>query len=184
MAHVRHFRAHFGRSQAIRRGVAALVVVLAVAGCVADQAEQQKAALTLSSDSLAQRQAQMRRFDTGDEAVVLSACLSVLQDLGFLLEESAASSGLVVGFKDRSTLDPRDVATFGSSWGAAQRIRISVVTKPSADRAATVVRVSIQRIIPIAPNQPPRTETVTDPALFQKFFDQLSQSVFLEAHEL
>jgi hypothetical protein len=56
-----------------------------VAGC---EQTIPKDALQLSPESLAQRQAQTRRFDTADEAMLLSASAAVLQDLGFNLDES------------------------------------------------------------------------------------------------
>ena len=42
------------------------------------------------------RQMQSRRFETGDEKMILAACAALLQDLGFTLEESASDLGLVV----------------------------------------------------------------------------------------
>ncbi|MEW5737154.1 MAG: hypothetical protein AB1921_20085 [Thermodesulfobacteriota bacterium] len=46
------------------------------------------------------------------------------------------------------------------------------------------VRVTFQRIIYNSQNLISRCEQINDPAVYQKFFDMLSQSVFLEAHDL
>ncbi len=74
------------------------VGLLVVAGC---QQKIPKEALQLTQESLAQRQAQTRRFDTSDETMLLSASAAVLQDLGFNLDESETKLGLVVASKDR-----------------------------------------------------------------------------------
>lgn len=175
----------------------AALALLALAGCQTD-VERQTAALTLGQDNLAQRQMQSRRFDTKDEAAVLSATAAVLQDLGFGIDEVAAGSGLVVGSKDRDAIESQEMAgqmflaaLVAAAGGKAdpqfdhlQKIRVSIVTRPSADRAATLVRVTFQRVVWNNKGQVSRVETIDDPVIHQKFFDKLSQAVFLEAHQL
>ena len=174
-----------------------LLVPLALVACRND-VQQQTAALTLSSENLAQRQAQMRRFETRNETTVLSASAAVLQDLGFTIEETAAASGLVAGSKDRDAVEAAQVsgqvffailvtAMGGTSdpvWDNTQKIRVSVLTRPSSDRAATVTRVAFQRLVWNSKNQVSKVETIEDPAIYQQFFDKLAQAVFLEAHQL
>ena len=165
-----------------RGGLPVLVVMaFGLSACqTTPSIEQQTRALTLSNQSLASRQHQSRRFDTGDEAKILTACAGLLQDLGFIITESSSRAGLLVASKDRNTADPgqRFLVTMG-----AQKIRISIVTTPL--KAKTVlVRVTFQRIFWNTQNQFTRVETVNDPLIYQEFFDKLSQSVFLEAHQL
>ena len=74
------------------------LLLLVVAGC---QQKIPKEALQLTQESLAQRQAQTRRFDTSDETMLLSASAAVLQDLGFNLDESETELGLVVKVRSR-----------------------------------------------------------------------------------
>lgn len=184
------------------RGDRGLAILAAIAfGLVACQTtpsvEQQTQALTLSSQSLASRQFQSRRFDTDDEATILSACAGVLQDLGFIITESSSSAGLLVASKDRDAVDSGQVAgqiflaaliaAMGGqadpTWEKYQKIRISVVTTPL--RAKKVkVRVTFQRVIWNTKNQISRVEAIDDPIIYQQFFNKLSQSVFLEAHQL
>ena len=153
-----------------------------------------KDALKLSPESLSQRQAQTRHFDTTDEAMLLSASAAVLQDLGFNLDESETELGLVVASKDR------DATEAGQIIGAiliavltgvpvpidkTQKIRASLVTRPfgeSEDKMA--VRVTFQRVVWNDAGQISKTEALTEPELYQEFFSRLSKSVFLEAHEI
>ena len=51
-------------------------------------------AMTLKAESLQQRQLQTRRFDTGDESKILSACASLLQDLGLKIDEASEILGI------------------------------------------------------------------------------------------
>jgi hypothetical protein len=181
----------------MKRGPA-LVCVLALAGCQASTIQQETSALTLSSQSMAQHQQEMRRFDTKDETAILSASAGVLQDLEFTIEETNAGSGLVVGSKDRDAVEAGQVAgqvflvalaaTLGVKadpvWDKTQKIRVSIVTKPSSDRSAVVVRVNFQRVVWNTKNQVSHIETIDDPIIHQKFFDNLAQAVFLEAHQI
>lgn len=135
-------------------------------------------ALTLSTDSLALRKTQARRFDTDDELEILSAVTGVLQDLGFSIEESEASTGLTVASKER----PADGGW--GSWGTNQHIRVSVATKRSVEASGIVVRVTFQRVSKRPGTKYVRAETISDPQIYQRFFDNLSQSVFLDAHQI
>ena len=77
-----------------------LAIVLGVAvltGCYSDgnRVDSQTRALTLSADSMAVRQMQSRRFDTGNESLILNATTAVLQDMGYAIGETSVASGLV-----------------------------------------------------------------------------------------
>lgn len=171
-----------------------------VAGCQAEQTviQQQSAALTLSANGLAQRQSQMRRFETGDETALLAAAAGVMQDLGFTIEETNSPAGLVIGSKDRDAVEAGQVAgqlffaamitaLGGKSdpvWDATQKIRISIATKPSGDKSATIARVTFQRVVWNNKNQLTKLETIDDPVIYQQFFEKLAQSAFLEANQI
>jgi len=160
--------------------------------------QKQTEALTLAPNSLAQRQEQMRRFDTKDEGKMLQACAGVLQDLGFTLDESSTNAGFVVASKDRDAIESGQVAgqmfiwalitAFGGKydpvWEKNQKIRISIITRKSTEAEGIVVRVTFQRVIWNTKNQISRVETLDDPVMYQEFFDKLSQSVFLAAHDI
>lgn len=183
-----------------RRAAAWALIVATLTAChqPVPVKEQQTAALTLAPESLGQRQMQTRRFDTADERAILAATAGVFQDLGFTTEETKASAGLIVGSKDRDAVESGQVAgqmffallvaAMGGKadpvWDSNQKIRLSVVTKPAADRGAIVVRATFQRVVWNTKNQVSRVETIGTPEIYQQFFDRLSQSVFLEAHQI
>ncbi len=172
-----------------------LVVVLGVAllaqGC---ETSIPKEALQLSPESLKQRQLQTRRFDTKDEANILSASAQVLQDLGFNLDESETKLGVIVVSKDRDAREAGQIAgavVMAILFGVAmpvdinQKIRVSLVTKPVGENGESMaVRVTFQRIVWNDRKQISKRETLDDPKLYQEFFERLSKAVFLEAHEI
>jgi len=184
----------------MRKAGALIAIAASLAGCQTQQAmlQQQTSALTLSANSLAQRQVQMRRFDTTDETSLLAAAAGVMQDLGFTIEETTAGAGLVIGAKDRDAVEAGQVAgqlffaavitamggTANPVWDSTQKIRLSVSTKLSADKAATIARVTFQRVVRNNNNQLSKLETIDDPLIYQRFFEKLTQAVFLEAHEI
>lgn len=129
---------------------------IAAAGC-APTADQQAAALSVDGPATAIRSRQSRRFDTADQNLLLGAAVGVLQDLGYTVQESRASLGLVVGTKS-----------------APSRIRAQLVVGPAPDRRASVARVTFQDVSTGRP--------LDDTLLYQGFFDRLAQSVFLTAH--
>ena len=156
--------------------------------------------LKLSPDSLKYRQLQIRQYDTTEEKEIIAACAGVLQDLGFTLDDSETELGLVVASKDRTATDVGQVtlATIavllsglsGSTSNAferidkVQKIRASVVTKPSLNSDKIVVRVTFQRIVWNARGDLSRLETLHDEKLYQGFFERLSKAVFLEAQKI
>lgn len=182
-----------------RRVVVSALILAALAGCQQTSGTQQHAAaLTLAAENLGQRQMQTRRFDTTDERSILAASAGVLQDLGFTTEETNLKAGLIVASKDRDAVEAGQVAgqvffallvsAMGGRadpvWDANQKIRISIVTQPAADRNGIIVRATFQRVIWNTKNQISRVETIDKPEIHQQFFDKLSQSVFLEAHQI
>lgn len=156
------------------------------------------AALTLTNENLAQKQVRSRRFDTKDELLVQQASAGVLQDLGFTIRETSAQSGLVMGEKDRDAIESGQVASQvflavlvsalgGKSdprWDETQKIRVSIISQPSADKGAMHVRVTFQRVVWDNHREVSRIETIDEPKIYQQFFDKLSQSLFLEAHQV
>lgn len=123
----------------LRFAVLALALT-ALTGC-ANHAQISKDMLTLSPESMKMRQLQTKRYDTNDEKMVLSASASVLQDLGFQLDESNPDLGIIVCSKKRDATDAAQVtmAIFIAALGGGavpidqhQTIRVSLVTAPMA----------------------------------------------------
>jgi len=151
-----------------------------------------KDALSMNKATLEDRRLQTRLFDTQDEENILSASASVLQDLGFTLDESETELGLLVASKDREAVQAGQVAASilyaamtGDSlpYDTKQKIRASIVTYPvGADGQRTAVRVTFQRIVWNSAGQISRLEKLHETEMYQGFFGKLSNAVFLEAH--
>jgi len=73
------------------------VIIFLITGCQTIP----KNALTLSLESLAERQMQTRKYETKDEGKILSACAGLLQDMGFNIDESETKLGLITASKMR-----------------------------------------------------------------------------------
>ena len=175
-----------------------LALTFLLSGCAADVTDVSTTALTVSNENLAQRQAQSRRFGTKDTEQVLKASAGVVQDLGFLIQETSAKAGVITADKDRDAMETGQVAgqvflalliaSVGGrsdpTWDQTQKIRASIVTQLSADGAGTLVRVNFQRVVWDNKNNISKIETISEPAIYQQFFEKLSQSLFLEAHRI
>lgn len=169
------------------------VTVMACALLLASCAETiPPEALQLSHESLQERQAQTRRFETTDEKKLLVAGAQALQDLGFTLEDSETKLGVITGSKDRDATEAGQVAgavmlallfRVNTGWDDHQKIRASLVTHIGNGKE-TSVRVTFQRIVWNTKGRISKVEALDDPQLYQVFFDKLSQSVFLTAQEI
>jgi hypothetical protein len=178
--------------------------ILSLGGCQTPP----ESAMALSPDSLKLRQLQTRRVEGIDEKALLAASVGVLQDLGFNIDESETQLGVIVASKKRSAIDTGDIAAsalesliIGMVAAAlsddhesdvdididvTQKIRISIVTRPALDSSgqprpdAQVIRVTIQRLVWDDEGNLSHAESIEDPKVYQKFFDRLSKSIFLE----
>jgi len=151
-------------------------------------------AFKLSPTSLEDRQMQSRRFDTLDRTRVLAASAGVLQDLGYALDVSNSYLGVLTASKELDAENAAQIAGVlvlaaltgsAGSWDDDQRIRVCVVVNDSLDSPGTsVVRITISRVIWNTQGQVTRAEALKEPELYQAFFDKLSKSTFLEAHQI
>jgi len=167
-----------------------LLCLISVAGCETIP----KDALSLSPESLAQRQMQTRKYETKDEAKILSACAGLLQDMGFNIDESETELGVITSSKTRSAVSAGQqvtavlVAAFLGVYmptDKEQKMRASVITRPTGEeREYIAVRVTFQRIVWSSQGQVSISESLTDPEIYREFFDKLSKAIFLEAQEI
>ena len=159
---------------------------------IACQHKVPKDALALSPTSLEDRQLQTRIFETNDEKTLLTASAAVLQDLGYTIEESEVSCGVIVSTRDRDVTETGEVV--GSialgicleapvPYDTRQKVEASLVTKPIAGRRIAV-RITFQHVVWNNQNQVSKREQINDPKIYQEFFAKLSKSVFLTAHEI
>jgi hypothetical protein len=153
--------------------------------------------LRLTPQTTAKRQLQMRIFDSDDEVEVLVAIAAVLQDIGFLIDESEMQLGLIVGSKERSAIQPAAVAAsvtlavaltlltgeaVDPVYDKRQTMRVSVVTTPVEGKNGTAVRVSFQRLVFTNTGVISKKQVLGSDKIYQEFFSKLSKSLFLGTH--
>lgn len=173
-----------------------LLIIFTFVGC----ASIPKGFLKLPEGYLEKRQLQMRQYDTTDEEKIITAVAGVLQDLGFTLDESETKVGLVAASKKADATNGGQMAgaffldllaamggshsNYSQQVDAVQHVKASVIVKSSLDGNRVVVRVTFQRIVWNVNNQINRMETISEPEIYQKFFESLSKAIFLEAHKI
>lgn len=174
------------------RGVGAplFLCLLILTGC----ASIPKDAFQLSTTSLEDRQMQSRKFSTLDDKLLLSAGASVLQDLGYVIDESNVDLGVLTASKKADAKDTGQIigavmiALLTGSMTPTddeQKIRICLVLQESLeDPSSSVARITIQRIIWNTQGKISRVESINAPELYQAFFDKLSKATFLEANQI
>ena len=169
-----------------------IFICLGIVGCVTVP----KGFLKPSDDYLAKRQLQMRQYATTNEEQILASVAGVLQDLGFTLADSETKLGLVSASKKADATNKSQVLAaillggLGNNPEMVQQcdksqvIKAAVIVKPGLDAKKIVVRVTFQRIVWNMADQVSRVETINDPLMYQKFYDTLSKSIFLEAQQI
>jgi len=154
----------------------------------------------MGDQSLEKRQLQMRQYDTTKEEQILTSVAGILQDLNFTLDDSETDLGFVSASKKADAVSGGQMAfaVFSDMLGALgggysnnvskcdkeQKIKASVIVRPSLEGKKIVVRVTFQRIVWNMSGQISRVETIIDPAIYQKFYEGLSKAIFLEAQQI
>ena len=184
------------------------IMALIVVGCGSSLPRH---ILRLTPDSLQNRVLQTKKYEGISEADLISASTGVIQDLGFIIDESETNLGLIVGSKDRDappgaiqrtkqvlaatviTLAMFMALLGGQDVGDAdlptvddyQRFWASIVIRPTSedDDKTHVVRVTFQRIVWNDEDKIARRESLDEPEMYQRFFDLLSKSVFLKGQK-
>lgn len=155
-------------------------------------------AFVVTPELIQQRQLETRRFDGISEADLIVASANALQDLGFNLENSETSLGVITASKQRDAKNGGEIAAAvvvallgGGAMAVSkdQTIRVSLVVRPvlGSDGNPLVnsnfARISFQRVIRRTDNST-FAQTMRDPELYQEFYERLSKSVFIEAQKV
>ena len=178
----------FVASRACFGGLLVLVALLQACG-----PQIPKDALVLQEPTLQIRQRQARKYTTQDERKLLVAANQTLQDLGYNLQSSNKPLGLLVASKNRTAVDAGQAA--GQIMAALilgvyvpidkeQMIRASVVTLPTDDKSAVLVRVTFQRLVWNDTGALWKLERLDNQELYVEFHGKLSKAMFLEAQEI
>jgi len=151
---------------------------------------------------------QTRMFETASESELLSASASVLQDLGFQLDETSKDMSILRAAKERGAREyGQEIArvlifilgAFGQKAilmpvDLHQQINAVLVARPSPTKSSHYsVRVVFYRSVwqgdgntgdqPIPPGAQ-TMEIIDNPVIYQQFFAKLAKSLFLEVHEI
>lgn len=132
-------------------------LALAAAGLTAGcQTDSTAQVLQTTHSQAAQRAISTRYFETTDRAGVFGATLSALQDLEFVIDRADPGLGTV------------SATRYG---GGLARLTVTV---REGQAGTTIVRASGQM----------GQSELSEPLAFQRFFDALGQSLFLQPHEI
>jgi hypothetical protein len=140
------------------------------------------------------RVVQTRLFYTGNETELLTSGVSVLQDLGFHIDETEADLGMVRGSKETDATDNAQIAFAIAAVlitgqqvavDANQVISVSFITFPSKTTTGNYyARIIFQQLITNTDNMTSKAIVIVDDEIYQDFFTKLSKAVFLEANKI
>jgi hypothetical protein len=133
-----------------------IIIGLALITLAGCQMDSRQQVLATTNSQAAQRAISTRYFETADRQAVFQGVLSALQDLSFVVDRADPVLGTVSATRYSTGL-----------------VRFTVTVRPG-EGTRTIVRASGQL------NQ---TE-LADPAPFQRFFEALSQALFLQANAI
>ncbi|MDJ0388955.1 hypothetical protein QMO56_12595 [Roseomonas sp. E05] len=137
-----------------RPAFVALLTLIPLLGACQTDSRQQVLAMT--NTQAAQRAISTRMFDTADCPKVFQGVLAALQDLGFVVDRADPVLGTV------------SATRFGEGL-----VRLTITVRPG-EAGRTIVRASGQL------NQ----HELSDPAPFQRFYEALSQALFLQTNQI
>jgi len=174
-----------------------LLAVVVVTGCQTVP----KPDLRLTQSALEIRQIQSHKYDAASEQEILLASVGVLQDMDYIIDAVEMPLGVLSASKTVDASSDGEMAGLillellcamgGSSCGAiqtaseSQTIMLTLVVLPTlADDGSFVTRVTLQRIIWDKQGRPKLRETIDDAEGYQRFFDKLSKSIFLESNSI
>lgn len=187
-----------------RARIGTLAAVLAatltgLAGCAATP-KIPESALRLPESTVEIRNIQSRSYDVPSEATILAASVAVLQDMEYNLDSIEKPLGVLSASKvsdadstsEKTQLFLLDLlcAAGGTQCNAManasdkQKIAVTLVVLPSlAKQGSFIARITIQRVVFNKQQQVTLTEAVVDAETYQKIFDKLSQSIFLQVNQ-
>lgn len=180
--------------------VSLLAAALAgLAGCAATP-KVPESALRLPETTVEIRNIQSRSFDVPSEATILAASVAVLQDMEYNLDRIEKPLGVLSASKvsdadsktEKTQLFLLDLlcAAGGTQCNAManasdkQKITVTLVVLPSlAKQGSFVARITVQRVVFNKQEQVTLSEPVVDAETYQKIFEKLSQSIFLQVNQ-
>ena len=133
-----------------------IVAMLIGVSLVACQTDSRQQILETDQSQVSLRSIQSRMFDTSDQSLTVRTVIATLQDLGFTIDKVDNDIGVVSATKAGDYL-----------------MKMTISSRPRGSKQISV-RASAQYNI----------TAVSDPKLYQQFFEALSKAMFLEAHQV
>lgn len=138
-----------------------------------------------------------RLLDTPDEARVLAACTSLLQDMGFQVDEASAPLGVLSGSKtrDANRLTPAQRVAVGATTlvllagGYTLPLGLLLLGAESPKPVKVEASITTRKVGPEGGQVSvsvifwENSNYVTEPKVYQEFFGLLSKALFLEVGE-
>lgn len=170
---------------------ASLFLILLIASSCMSQDDRYKDYYKQDSNYLARRNIETRSFDVQDEEKILTSSAEVLQDLGFILNETDAKIGLITAKKKREAATTATKVTQAVVTGyltnrvvydTEQEYYVTIVSTKNRNKGYNV-RVTFTKAQ--WNNEGSRFfYLISDEKQYQMFFDKLSQSIFLTSNNI
>ena len=184
------------------------VIAVTLAACLGGCASIPPDAFQVSTEMLAQRQIESRKFVGISEEEVLIASSNVLQDMGFNLENSEVKLGVLTANKQRDASNSGEIVgavilavlfRVSTAVSKSQSIRVSLVVQPAgkdsaigqsyAGASAPNVTAAIDKAVATEPAKltKPVGEAINTPgayvvrATFQRIVTRTNNSVYVES---
>ncbi len=152
-----------------------------LSSCVMNQPAEEKIT------QLQVREIQTREFDTTDTKLVMKSMMNVLQDEGFIIKNAVSDLGLLsaeknIDIENKASAMLLTLVSENPRWNKHQTLEASA--NVSEYGCKTRVRVNFQ--IKTIDNYgcPANVETVTDPCMYQEFFDKVSKGIFIQEQHI
>ncbi|MCL4721616.1 MAG: hypothetical protein KJ041_06595 [Gammaproteobacteria bacterium] len=153
---------------------------MALTGCATTPAIPESA-LRLPETTVEIRNIQSRSYDVPSEATILAASVAVLQDMEYNLDRIERPLGVLSASK---------VSDADSSSEKAQLFLLDLLCAAGGTQCNAMANASDKQkiavtlvVLPSLAKQVTRSEAVVDAETYQRIFDKLSQSIFLQVNQ-
>ena len=157
------------------------VLILSLSGCSGIP----KDAFSLAESNLADRQLQSRNFAAANEGSLLTACIEILENMGYKTDIVDNDLGLITATKNENHSGAKamlvSILTAGlASADEDQTVKATFITSSSRSSDAYITRLTFHRIVLNSHGEVTSVELLKDKKMYNMFYERLSASVFIE----
>ena len=161
----------------MRTALSCLLIGLFVAGCVTNRQPGEGIATQLE-----RRNVQTRTYDVADTRLVMKALVNVLQDLGYVIKSADTDLGLLNAEKwtdvPHSRRELKKAEKKGQPLAKTQMFECTANVTQTGEQCR--VRLTFQRRVLDLEGAVIHASMIDEPEFYQRFFSQVSKSVFLQ----